>query len=279
MTHFGQFPSGIEFAVLLGAIAFAGAGGGQNLCQSNWIRDKGFGMGKYVPRLVSPVTGEEEAAPETNGYMFEPDEDNLKRWRAWWRFANIEQLATFVVITLVTIIFMSLLAYSTVYGQPGLESNISFLQVEGDRLNELVGPWFGPLFWAIGAFSLFAASMGIVDYTSRIAADILKVNYLRNSQISESKIYFRLVWGLVVIGTAILLVGLDQPLLLLVISACVGGVMMFMYSILLLIMNRRSLPPALQVRSYRIVALLFATGFFGVLSVITIIEQVGQLFE
>ena len=279
VTHFGQFPSGIEFAVLLGAIAFAGAGGGQNLCQSNWIRDKGFGMGKYVPRLVSPVTGEEEAAPETNGYMFEPDEDNLRRWHAWWRFANIEQLATFVVITLVTIIFMSLLAYSTVYGQPGLESNISFLQVEGDRLNELVGPWFGPLFWAIGAFSLFAASMGIVDYTSRVAADILKVNYLRNSQMSESKIYFRLVWGLVVIGTAILLVGLDQPLLLLVISACVGGVMMFMYSILLLIMNRRSLPPALQVRSYRIAALLFATGFFGVLSVITIIEQVGQLFE
>ena len=76
--------------------------------------------------------------------------------------------------------------------------------------------------------------MGIVDYTSRIAADILKVNYLRNSSISESKLYFRLVWGLVVIGCGILLVGLDQPLLLLVISACVGGVMMFIYSILLL---------------------------------------------
>ena len=46
----------------MGAAAFAGAGGGQNLCQSNYIRDKGFGMGRYVPRLVSPVTGVEEAA-------------------------------------------------------------------------------------------------------------------------------------------------------------------------------------------------------------------------
>jgi hypothetical protein len=277
-THFGQFPSELEFALLLGAIAFAGAGGGQNLCQSNWIRDKGYGMGQYVPRLVSPVTGEEEAAPST-GFMFEPTEGNLKRWRAWWRFANIEQLSTFVLITLVTITFMSLLAYSTVFGQPGLESDISFLEVEGERFNDLVGSWFGPLFWGIGAFSLFAASMGIVDYTSRVAADVLKTSYLRRSGISESRIYFRLVWGLVVIGAAILLVGIDQPLLLLVISACVGGTMMFMYSILLLVMNRRSLPEPLRVRSYRIVALLFATGFFGVLSVITIIEQVGKLFE
>ena len=64
-------PSELGFALLLGALAFAGAGGGQNLCQSNWIRDKRFGMGAYVPRIVSPVTGHPEAAPST-GYVFEP---------------------------------------------------------------------------------------------------------------------------------------------------------------------------------------------------------------
>ena len=53
----GHVPLELGFALLLGAVAFAGAGGGQNLCQSNWIRDKGFGMGQYVPRLVSAVTG------------------------------------------------------------------------------------------------------------------------------------------------------------------------------------------------------------------------------
>ena len=278
VTHFGQFPGELEFAVLLGAIAFAGAGGGQNLCQSNWIRDKRYGMGRYVPRLVSPITGHEEPAAGT-GYAFEPTERNLSRWKAWWRFANIEQLATFVVITLVAIAFTSMLAYSTVFGQPDLPDDINFLKVEGDRLNELVGSWMGPLFWGIGAFSLLAASMGIVDYTSRVAADILKVNYLRRSKVSESRLYFALVWGLVLIGCGILLLGLDQPLLLLVISACVGGVMMFVYSILLLVMNRRSLPQAIRVRSYRVAALVFSACFFGVLSVITIIEQGRQLFE
>jgi hypothetical protein len=63
----------LGFAVLLGALAFAGAGGGQNLCQSNWIRDKGFGMGHYVPKIVSPITGEVEARGRV-GFVFSPTE-------------------------------------------------------------------------------------------------------------------------------------------------------------------------------------------------------------
>src|ERR687893_1448728 len=136
----------LGFAVLLGALAFAGAGGGQNLVQANWIRDKGFGMGSYVPRLVSPITGQPEAVPST-GYVFEPTQDNLKRWRGWWRFANVEQLTTFVAITFVTILFTSLLAYSTVFGREDLASDISFIQTEGEVLGERVGPWFRYLFW------------------------------------------------------------------------------------------------------------------------------------
>ena len=124
--------------MLLGALAFAGGGGGQNLVQANWIRDKGFGMGSYVPRLVSPVTGQPEAAPST-GYIFEPTDENMKRWRGWWKFANIEQLTTFVAITFVTILFTSLLAYSTVFGREGLVNGIGFIKTEGEVLGERVG--------------------------------------------------------------------------------------------------------------------------------------------
>ncbi len=44
-------------------------------------------------------------------------------------------------------------------------------------------------------------------------------------------------------------------------------------------MNRRSLPEAIRVRGYRIAVLVFSAGFFGVLSVITLIDDGGQLFE
>ena len=264
----------LGLALLLGALAFAGAGGGQNLCQSNWIRDKRFGMGAYVPRIVSPVTGKPEAAPST-GYVFEPTEENLVRWRKWWRFANIEQLSTFVLISFVAILFTSLLAYATVFGKEGLASDISFLEVEGNALNAAVGGWFGTFFWVIGAISLFAAALGIVDYTSRLGADVLKTAYLRDA--NESKIYFALVWGLVAIGCVVLLSGLDQPLVLLVISAVTGGTMMFMYSALLLLVNRRILPQQIRPGAGRVVALVWSFLLFGFLCVLTFNEQIRTL--
>ncbi|MEV4349903.1 Nramp family divalent metal transporter [Actinoplanes sp. NPDC049596] len=266
----------LGFALLMGALAFAGAGGGQNLCQSNWIRDKGFGMGAYVPRIVSPVTGQLEAAPST-GFVFEPNAENLTRWRRWWRFANVEQLSTFVLITFLTIFFTSMLAYATVFGDEGLTNNISFLKAEGEALNTAVGGWFGTFFWIVGAFSLFAAALGIVDYTSRLAADVLKTSYL--TALNESKIYFALVWGLVAIGVVVLLSGVTQPLVLLVISAVTGGLMMFIYSALLILVNKRMLPREIRPGAGRVAALVWSFLLFGFLSVLTFNEQIRKLFE
>jgi hypothetical protein len=282
-THIGQFPSELGVAVLMGALAYAGAGGGQNLCQSNWIRDKGFGMGRYVPRLVSPVTGkaagkEDTTAAPATGYVFVPEGENLARWRRWWRFTNVEQAITFGLTTVVTIVLASLLAHSTLFGTSGLANDVGFVQEEGEVLKAQVGDWFGVLFWLIGAFSLFSAATGIVDYTSRLAADVLKSTYLRGSRVPESRLYFWLVWGLVLIGVTILALGLDQPLVLLVVSACVAGLMMFVYSGLLLYLNRKALPKPLKVRGFRAGVLVWAVGLFGVLSVLTVRQQIMDNF-
>lgn len=265
----------LGFATLLGALAFAGAGGGQNLVQSNWMRDKGFGMGEYVPRLVSPITGQPEAAPST-GYIFEPTEKNLTHWKGWWKFANLEQIFTFVLITFFTILFTSLLAYSTVFGREGLASNISFIKTEGEVLAERVGSWFKYFFWIIGSFSLFAAALGIVDYTSRLAADVIKTSYARKA--NESKVYAGLVWGLVGIGIVVLLAGFDQPIVLLVIAAVVGGFMMFIYSGLLILINRKILPAPIRIRGYRLGAMIWSILLFGTLSFLTFRDQLGKLF-
>ncbi|HET9139508.1 Nramp family divalent metal transporter [Actinophytocola sp.] len=265
----------LGFPLLLGALAFAGAGGGQNLVQSNWIRDKRFGMGAYVPRIVSPLTGKPEAAPST-GFIFEPTDENLSRWQRWWRLANREQLYTFVLITFLSIMFTSLLAYSTVFGRDDVPNAIGFLKVEGEQLSLSVGGWFGPFFWFIGAFALFAAALGIVDYTSRLTADVIKTSYA--PRLKESTLYFGLVWGLVLLGCVILLAGFVQPLVLLVISACVGGVMMCIYSALLILLNRRVLTAPIRIRAGRIAVLGWSVLLFGVLSVLTIIDQGAKLF-
>ena len=158
-SRIGEIPPQLGFALVMGAFAFAGAGGGQNLCQSNWIRDKGFGMGAYVPRLVSPITGEECAAPST-GFTFEPTAENMGRWRRWWRMANVEQAVTFAALSFLTIVFMSMVAYSTVHGRPDLPQNADFLRLQGEQMEVMVGAWFRALYWIIGVLSLFVGRDG-----------------------------------------------------------------------------------------------------------------------
>ena len=72
-----------------------------------------MGMGARIPRIVSPITGEEEAEPSL-GYMFETNEENMRRWRSWWRVANQEHFITFFVLGLLSLIALSVLVYATV---------------------------------------------------------------------------------------------------------------------------------------------------------------------
>ena len=278
-TSFGTFPGELGAAVLLGALAYAGAGGTNNLVIANWIRDKGYGMGEYAPRITSPISGEEEAAPSGQGYVFPPDEGNLARWRDWWRKANIEQFVSFFVIGAITITIFSLISRATVFGIDGIEeANFDFIQAEGDALKASVGAWFGTLFWIVGAISLFGAAIGIVDYVSRLVADVLLVGYVKDgSRWTESKLYLAVVWGMTLFGVAVLLAGFDQPLTLVVLAAALSGMVMFVYSILLIIINRRFLPAPLKIRGFRLVALIWAVGLFGVLSVVVIVDQGGDL--
>lgn len=278
ITSVGTFPIDLGFATVMGAIAFAGAGGAQNLAQSSWIRDKGFGMGRYVPRIVSPITGQEQAAAGVRkAYYFKVTDESMGRWKRWWRFASLEQALAFAGVTFVTILLTSMLSHSTLSGRGDVTNSIGFLRIQGDVLSSTVGPWFAVLFWAVGAFSLFAAAVGIVDYTSRLAADIIKSTYLPGQRITESRIYFIAVWSLVLVGVTILTIGLSQPIVLLIISACVAGVSMLFYSILLVVMNRKSLHKAIRIPGWRMAVLIFASCFFAALAILTIYTQLRSL--
>ena len=91
--------------------------------------------------------------------------------------------------------------------------------------------------------------------------------------------YAILVWGLIVIGIIVLLAGFSQPIVLLVISAVVGGFMMFIYSGLLILINRRSLPAPIRVRGFRLGALIWAILLFGTLSVLTFQDQIPKIIK
>jgi hypothetical protein len=70
----------------------------------------------------------------------------------------------------------------------------------------------------------------------------------------------------------------DAPLVLLVISSSINGVVMFIYSALLIQLNWGKMPEEIKLRSYRLVVMGLTVLFFGYFSVITVSEQFGNLF-
>jgi hypothetical protein len=251
----------IGTTTIFSGVVFAGAGGCNNLVQSNYIRDKGLGMGILMPKIVSPVTGEEEARPSL-GYKFEVNEGNMGRWRHWWKVANQEQILTFYILGLLTLIGLSVLLYSTLGGNvkvPESEAgSITFLQTEAQALGNQLGTWFEYFFYFAGFAVLFSTNIGVVDWVSRLTADSLKVTFLKTSEFwSESKIYVTVVWIMVIGGSIIVWTG-AEPLVFLVLSATGGGFMMFFYSALLILLNRRSLPDPIKINSWRLVGMVLA---------------------
>ncbi|MCO8269306.1 Nramp family divalent metal transporter [Actinoplanes sp. TRM 88003] len=277
VTEFGQIPDGITFTLLLSAIGAAGAGGVHNLVLSNWIRDKRYGMGAHVPRLVSPITGREEAAG-TDLYAFPVDEANMARWQVWWKRANIEHLTTFVAVCFVTITVMCLLAYQLLFGRDDVKNDTSFLRIEADLLSDQVGGWLKLLFLAVATVSLWAAAMGLLDIIGRVASDFLRRNYLQTSaRWTEPRLYLTVVWAEIVLGSAILLAGFSQPLGLLIVSTCAASVVTLLYSILLVRLNRKDLPLPVRLGGWRLGGMLVAIGFYGFFAVAMVITQLQRL--
>ena len=270
---FGQMPdldaTGLTFISLLGALAFAGAGGSTNLGQSNFIKDKGYGMGQFIGRITSPLTGQEEAIADT-GFLFPDSPENRRRWLGWWKAANIEHLLSFFVTCVICLCLMSLMTYSVFYDaegvlKPGMDkygAGLDFVwgQATGGGMLKLG-------FLVMGIAVLLTTELGVLDATARISTDIVKTNYLRNNDNwSLSKLYYLFLWSEILLGTVILLVGFDKPLFLLVTSAAMNGFVMFVYSILLLYLNRRILPSRLRMGWVRMLAIGWAVLFFGFFS-------------
>ncbi len=264
-------------ATFLGAIAFAGAGGANNLTQSNYIRDKGLGMGSRMPKVVSPITGEEVAAPSL-GYTFPVNEENMRRWRGWWSVANREHFITFFVIGCSLLIALSVLVWSTV-GQRGIGTDLEFINTEAQVLGNQIGGWFQSFFLFAGMVVLFSTSIGIMDYVSRLSASELKISFFPGSQvITESRIYFTLAWVIAIGGSLILLAGLEAPLVLLIIAASGAGVVMAFYLGLLIRLNTRVLPEPIKLKGWRLWVMWPTFLVFVALSIYLVYFQIVSNF-
>ena len=255
IVNFGYLPVGIPIASFLAAFAFSGAGGNLNLAQSFYVKEKGYGMGKFGGRITSILTGRQEEI-KLEGTKFEMTKENLSRFRKWWKLINIEHLIIFWAMGLISICLLSLLSFSTTYGK-GLSSGISFVIEEASVIGT-------PIFLILIGLMLFSTQMTVMDATSRIMSEnllIIKKDKWKTS--SLPKIYYSFLWAQIIAGIIIFLSGKSEPLFLLTIEAIVNAGAMFIHIGAVTVLNVFSLEPGIRPGLFRIAMMISAFVFFA----------------
>lgn len=263
----GTIPADRDIAVFLGGLAYAGAGGYLNLAQSLWIREKGYGMGRYQGRIKNPVVDAEAESVHRNGFSFPATGTNMRRWRGWWRLAQWEHFLTFLVGLIVVATMM--MAIAAEYAAGAVEDG---LVMWAEVIVPQVGTLGGVLIYLSLFFALVTTEYAIVESFVRNSADVVYELHGRDAGWSLPRIFWLLLtafvlWGIVILSLPI---PIEQPFSLLVLAAAMSGVMMWPYTALLLVVNTVRLPEHTQPGWIRIGTLAWASGFFGYFSVLLI---------
>jgi len=123
--------------------------------------------------------------------------------------------------------------------------------------------------------ALFTTEYAIVESFVRNSADAVYEAFAHDAGWDLSHLFWWLLTGFTVWGVVVILLfssPLDTrgPFVLLVVGAALSGVMMWPYTVLTLLVNTARLPEHLQPGWGRVVAMWWASGFYGYFSVLLI---------
>ena len=261
IINFGFLPAGIPLASFLAALTYSGAGGNLNLAQSFYVRDKGYGMGAYSQKI-----GNIFSADHINlmGTTFPLTSSNLAKFRSWWRTVNLEHFFVFWLLGLVTMLMLSLLAYSTTHLQTNNLEGINFVLNEASTIGSL-----GTIFLLVTGLMLTATQLTVLDSTSRIITE--NVLLWRGTHIARvSKLYYSVLWIQIAFGILVILAGFTQPRELITLGAVINAFAMFVYTGLILYLNNFRLALPLRPSPWRNLILTATFIFLGIFCFLTL---------
>jgi hypothetical protein len=259
--HVGNIPAGADWLLLGAFAAYSGLGGMGNAFITNWMRDKGQGMGATVGYIPSAIGS--KVPLSAHGNIFRITAESLQAWRGWWRLAHIDQVLIFGVGSLAG---MALTALLTLQFVPvgTVTGGWAVANMQAEAIAAVHGRFFWYLTVVCGFWVLFSTQLGVVDGVPRNTTDVLwsgsaAVRRWRGGDV-RAVYYVSLaafaVWGAIALNLA-------QPLTLIVISANVGGFVTLCLSLHTLVVNRKFLPKELRPPLWREAALVLAALFYG----------------
>lgn len=278
-------------AVLAGFAGVAGGGGLGNSMYSNYVRDKGWGMGSRVGAIPSAIGGHQVTLSHL-GKVFLPTADNLRKWRGWWRYILVEQLwiwtpGCFIGMALPALLSMQFSHHSSLsHLNPKERFDWAEAVISADGLRHYPGIdehlahglWFVML--GVGFMILLPSQMSVVEDVCRRWTDVIWSasahvrDTMHHGQVKV--IYYSLLVGYVIWCTiSLYLFGIyGTPKLMFLVVANVGNIALGVTSFHILWVNTHLLPPELRPRWYHRLGLAACGTFY--LGLAAMVWQVKQ---
>ncbi|MEU4697845.1 Nramp family divalent metal transporter [Nonomuraea dietziae] len=274
MFSIGYLPpealSAAWFPVIVGACAFAGPSGMQQMWYTLHLRDSGAGMGAHIPRIRGlRHAGEEEAMP-SRGFMFDTEDPaEMAKWRGWRRWVTFDALLLFWGITMLVTISFTVIAQAAARQNPGVRTAIQgddrevALSAMADAVSSAGSSVLGVVFLGFIALIGLNATLGLFDSFSRGQAD-MTYNFVPGAKkLRMSHLYAGFLWGVIIFGILILLFGpADGPSGILDTLAFLSTFAMGAYCVTLLLVNNRMLPKPIRPRWWSNVIIGFGAFFY-----------------
>lgn len=274
---FWLLPASLPVATFLGALAYAGAGGNLNLAQSLYVKEKGYGMAKYSGHITNILSGHKEEV-NLEGATFETTPENIAKFKTWWRRINVEHAVIFWITGAFTMLLLSLLAYETVYKDPGVETSINFVIREGAAIATRTFPFLGTFFLLMAGLMLFGTQFSVYGSNARISSEnLVIIDKERFSTNRLPKFFYGFLWLQILAGIIIFGLGFTEPLALVVTGAVLNAISMFIYTGMVLATNLTLLEKPLRPSVFRIIAVGAAFLFYGGFSTYTVILNLQKI--
>ena len=286
----GQFPvMALTSIALLGAFAgYAGGGGLGNSSYGNFVRDKGWGMGSQVGAIASAVGGRDVTLSHI-GKTFVINEENLRRWKAWWKYILTDQVLIWAPGCFMGMALPALISIEFAQNSPMFGADVPYAQslisADGLRHAENLGAattqtlWIVTLF--VGLIVFLPSQMSIVESFARRWTDII---WSGNRRIREKmepdqvKYIFYSILGIYVlwsfIAATIFLSFGDAPKVMVLVIANLNNVAMGFTSFHILWINRTLLPKPLRPKWYNQLGIICCGVFYLGLAFLVFVAKV-----
>lgn len=274
--------------VLGGFAGYAGGGGLSNSTYSNYVRDKGWGMGARVGAIPSAVGGKNITLSHL-GKVFAPTEPELRKWRGWWRTILVDQVfiwmpGCFVGMGLPALLSLEFARYSPLYvSESKLDWTQAVLTADGMRHAPGFAPFLAHLLWIatllIGLLVMLPSQMSVVDDFSRRWTDAIwsassRVRrHLHGHQVRVIYYCFLTAYVLWSITAQYLFSKYGTPKLMTLVISNLNNLVLGVTAFFLVVINLRLLPRALRPGRIQCLGTLCCGFFYLGLCYLVFIEK------